>query len=665
VLEEDTTIDAPVPQDESKSALMLDPKPNEKMNMGIDIRTGKTGRSGGLSVPPPPPPMRRKSPQADRAIDDNSEREAAGGVGLLYSRSPEPLASHLETRGNGRNDLPPPGPPKAASTPASISSTGTSRDESGPSGSLSVPPVLPPRQTSGGSSSSLTPIPIPVSSPAPALPPRTPGVPPALPDRNNTPDQPYKSGLSRSASLAVGRSYTPGRSGEGQAGYVSRSDALKDMVKRSSTVLRHGPGHGHRLDRHGGQAPTPEVDREQDSVANDDAWVPPPPPVRGASSGSAASSWMVVPKPSRSLDRYDSEEDVMDEEDEDGVVEPDPAASAALQGGGRGIANLKSSANRALAEYPDSTRVNRRAPDFVPRQRVSLGGHHHAHCFAVSGHKLCTGGSTIKVFDLTLGDGKPVLVVEPRHVGLESKGKDIKMTAMSFRSPASSDDEGRYLWCGTNVGHICELDTLTGEITDVKAGLHAASVTHVFRHDEWMVTLDELGKAHVFGPFAGGEELSRRQTNAPCRTLRTADRQNFATMLGGQLWTASGPAARSTTNSALRGPTLRVYDPSGVTSGNTAGKTTFTSEWTGAVTAATVDPFDKRSVYLAHEGGYVSIFDRDSLVCRQVLKISPTDILGLEYVGDYLWAGTRGGTINVYDTRTSPWTTINTWVAHP
>jgi hypothetical protein len=355
----------------------------------------------------------------------------------------------------------------------------------------------------------------------------------------------------------------------------------------------------------------------------------------------------------------------MDEEDEDGVVEPDPAASAALQGGGRGIANLKSSANRALAEYPDSTRVNRRAPDFVPRQRVSLGGHHHAHCFAVSGHKLCTGGSTIKVFDLTLGDGKPILVVEPRHIGIESKGKDIKMTAMSFRSPASSDDEGRYLWCGTNVGHICELDTLTGEITDVKAGLHAASVTHVFRHDEWMVTLDELGKAHVFGPFAGGEELSRRQTNAPCRTLRTADRQNFATMLGGQLWTASGPAARSTTNSALRGPTLRVYDPSGVTSGNTAGKTTFTSEWTGAVTAATVDPFDKRSVYLAHEGGYVSIFDRDSLVCRQVLKISPTDILGLEYVGDYLWAGTRGGTINVYDTRTSPWTTINTWVAHP
>lgn len=586
-------------------------------------------------------------PEGENEIDREDGRVRMSG---MFSRSPEPVASGLPIRTSS-----------LANNPVS---TKTKTDI--PLGSASVPPVLPPRQTSGGTQPASVPITIP--NPAPALPPRTPG-PPALPDRNTTPDQSGRSGLSRSSSLAVGRSQPVATSrGMEMPGHPSRTDSLKDMVKRSSTVLgRRTPGQGfHRSQRHGIQLPAQVQDRETEQVQEGTGgWVPPPPPVRDVTAGPPTS---VVPKASRSLDRYDSEEDGLDEQDEDdGENEPDPIGAAAFsQGAARtGIANLKSSANRALAEYPDSTRVNRRAPEFVPRQRITLGGHHHVHCFAVSGHKLCTGGSNVKVFDLTLADGKPTLVAEPKHAGLDSKGKDIKVMAMSFRSPATAEDEGRYLWCGTNAGHVWEVDTLTGETTDVKAAHQSASVSHVFRHDEWMVTLDELGKVNVFGPFTGSEEVSRRHTNAPCRALRTADRQNFATMLGGQLWTASGPAARSTTNSALRGPTLRIYDPSGFTSGNTAGKTTFTSEWTGAVTAATFDPFDRQSIYLAHEGGYVSIFDRDSLVCRQVLKISPTDILGLEFVGDYLWAGTRGGTINVYDTKTSPWTTINTWVAHP
>jgi hypothetical protein len=70
-------------------------------------------------------------------------------------------------------------------------------------------------------------------------------------------------------------------------------------------------------------------------------------------------------------------------------------------------------------------------------------------------------------------------------------------------------------------------------------------------------------------------------------------------------------------------------------------------------------------VYLAHEGGYVSIFDRDSLACLSVLKISSSDVLALEGVGDRLWAGYRTGMIHVYDVSTKPWTATNIWMAHP
>jgi hypothetical protein len=91
----------------------------------------------------------------------------------------------------------------------------------------------------------------------------------------------------------------------------------------------------------------------------------------------------------------------------------------------------------------------------------------------------------------------------------------------------------------------------------------------------------------------------------------------------------------------------------------------FTSEWTGAVTSATIMPFRQDVVYLGHEGGFVSIWSAADLTCLQVLKISASDILALEGVGERLWAGNRKGQIHVYNIDEKPWQVTNVWTAHP
>lgn len=294
--------------------------------------------------------------------------------------------------------------------------------------------------------------------------------------------------------------------------------------------------------------------------------------------------------------------------------------------------------------------------------------HHHVHAYAVCGHRLCVAAHVLKVYDLTRGDDKPVLVWDPKSLpaGPETRGKDHKVTAVAFRAlaPGAGMEEGRYVWCGTSAGHLVQLDTLTGEPTHFRAGIHGSTVTHIFRYREYMLSLEETGKMHVFGPFVDPSAADGGSEMTPSRTLRTAEKTNFVRMLGEQVWTASGPATRSTTNPALRGPTIRVYEPLPAGTGG-AGRTTYTSEWTGAVTAIAVLASDPRKVYLAHEGGYVSVFDRETLACVSVVKISSSDVLALEGVGDRLWAGYRTGMVHVYDVSTMPWTTVNMWLAHP
>lgn len=370
-------------------------------------------------------------------------------------------------------------------------------------------------------------------------------------------------------------------------------------------------------------------------------YQPPPPPTRSA--GAASTPPRRAGSGSADLrgdaGRNGTETQEEDDDDDEGGTVP----------------VMTSQAQRILDDFPDSTNANRRPPVFVPDVQVHTL--HHIHASAIHGRHVCTGSHHVRVYD-TLMSNQPIMSVDLKDTGLEFRIKEPRVSAMGFRPAARLADEGRYLWCGTKDGHLWELDIRTGEVTDTKQGIHGSAVAHILRYKHYLLTLEETGKLHVF-------EIDRENEGPPIllRTVRVSDRYTFARMIGGQLWTASAPPNRSTTNIASKGPTIRVYEPC-ATGSMPPVKTLYATEWTGAVTSATIIPFRPNEVYLAHEGGYISVWDAEEFVCLQVLKISSTDILALEGVGERLWTGNRKGQINVYDITERPWRTTNVWTAH-
>lgn len=321
------------------------------------------------------------------------------------------------------------------------------------------------------------------------------------------------------------------------------------------------------------------------------------------------------------------------------------------------VTNLSAQAKRMLDEFPDMTEANRRPPAFAPDIRIK--DCHHVSAFAVYGRYVCMGAHHVRVYDTQLSD-HAISVVDLKETGLESRGKDPKVTAMCFRPGATESEEGRYLWCGTKDGHLWELDISTGEVTSTKAFVHTSSISYIWRHRKNIISLDEGGKLLVFdvGDIEGKPPTMARQ-------LRIGDKFGFAKFICGKLWTSSGPLTRSTTSSATsKGPTVRIYDPCAPGT-MPPPKTIFATEWAGAVTSATYMPLHHDTIFLGHEGGFVSVWDGKELVCKQVLKISSTDVLALEGVGEYLWTGNRKGQIHVFDIKEKPWLATNIWIGHP
>ncbi|KAJ9109144.1 hypothetical protein QFC21_000472 [Naganishia friedmannii] len=567
------------------------------------------------TAPPSNGPAREQTSKTGDEQLSNQVQSQAGPTIQIFSPSPIPLT--------GTKPPPPSIPPKSRNGSPSPSLVNSSRSIGEP-GSAPVP--IPPRPNStrmGSTGNVLTASP-PVGTPPP-LPGRSPKTesgenkPPRLPDRLKA--------APASAAIFTSPSH-PGLPPRRGSSATFRSDETLAPV--------------------GSHSRSPMAAHTSNEMSGD-GYQPPPPPVR-----------KTTPNPSPRLQSRVQKRASQDQNSSDPGDEEDDGEEP--QGQKTTMSNF---ARRALEEYPDSSRAHRRAPEFVPRQYISTNNQHHIHAFAVCGYKLCLASHVLRIYDLSLGDAQPVITFDPKNIGLEFKGSAIKVAAVSFRPSSPGIEEGRYVWCGIHLGHLIEVDTVTGKATQVRAATSACAITHIFRYKEHMLSLDENGKMQVFGPFGKSAKEDSLTMLSPLRTIRIAERQTFARMLGNQVWTASGPATRSTTDPSVRGPTIRVYDPLGDSGENNGNGMTYTSEWTGAVTAAAVLSSDPSLVYLAHEGGYVSIFDRDSLACVSVFKISSSDVLSLEGVGDRLWAGYRTGMVHVYDVSTKPWTTTNTWLAHP
>ena len=271
----------------------------------------------------------------------------------------------------------------------------------------------------------------------------------------------------------------------------------------------------------------------------------------------------------------------------------------------------------------------------------------------------------------------PVTIDLNRDVGLEWKVEKPRVTAMDFRPPPSSstggrqEEAGRYLWCGTRDGHLFELDVWTGAVTDSRASAHTAAVQYVFHSRDWMVSVDENGKVLMFD-LSGSAGLGFGMGKATPRVGRIVDRQGFARVLRGRMWTSNGPGgstAASTNGSTstgvgAKGPVVRIYD---ITEEGLCMKSLIVQDPVGAVTSGTVLFSTPGLVYLGHEGGWVTIWNEgDGGIPTQVgtVKVSVTDVLALEGAGNRLWAGNRKGMVYAYDVNTKPWTITNAWRAH-
>ncbi|KAF8994330.1 Endonuclease/exonuclease/phosphatase [Cyathus striatus] len=175
-----------------------------------------------------------------------------------------------------------------------------------------------------------------------------------------------------------------------------------------------------------------------------------------------------------------------------------------------------------------------------------------------------------------------------------------------------------------------------------------------------MLTLDESGKTLIFSP---SEESAGGLVNTLPRVTRTTEKQDFARLLGGKLWTAA--RGESSSHGGHKIPIIRVFDPFNPAS---TGRSLIPTEHVGAVTSGTILPSHPGHVYLGHEEGFISIWsleESDHPRCIEVVKVSLSDVLCLEGVNDRLWAGGRNGMIAAYDVQCKPWVVRNCWTAHP
>ncbi|KAH8917200.1 DNase I-like protein [Atractiella rhizophila] len=264
---------------------------------------------------------------------------------------------------------------------------------------------------------------------------------------------------------------------------------------------------------------------------------------------------------------------------------------------------------------------------------------------------------------------------------------------MAFKTAVHNPaDEGRYLWCGTKDGQLFEIDILRQEVTDSKSAAHSYAIKGIFALGPTMITVDEGGKVVIWLPSAKEEfglSLPPLLSSKNTKTQRVGEKLGFIKILGDQLWTSTGPSSpHPQTHSKLKattGPTIRVYDPNpsserpfvltqrplafpsteaSSSSSSSPSSSAPVIGGVGAVTCGTIVPSHPERVYLGHESGHVSMWNKENMTCMGVLKISQSKITALQGVTRFLWAGYGSGFVFVYDIDVEPWRVQKAWKAH-
>ncbi|KZT38720.1 DNase I-like protein [Sistotremastrum suecicum HHB10207 ss-3] len=296
---------------------------------------------------------------------------------------------------------------------------------------------------------------------------------------------------------------------------------------------------------------------------------------------------------------------------------------------------------RSVDLAPDSSHSSRRPPTLPsPLDAPIHVSAHHAMVRSKGPYVVVASQHHFRIHTLPL-TGNGASTVSEVDLG------DIKKSCVTAMEWASGN--GDMLWAGTNQGTLLLIDVARASIADTRSGWHSHSITHIVRHRTTMISLDETGKLVMFEP-------SSENMGKP-RTLRMPDKTQFMGVFGDRIWSSLGTGSQSSA--------VRVYDvlPSQT---SMASKPLLLSptENIGPVTAGSYLPSRPSTIYLGHEGGYISVWDANDPQCRDVIKVGSSDILCLLGVGTRLWAGGRKGVISAYDVSQTPWLITNQWKAH-
>ncbi|OAA41660.1 Inositol polyphosphate-related phosphatase [Metarhizium rileyi] len=293
-----------------------------------------------------------------------------------------------------------------------------------------------------------------------------------------------------------------------------------------------------------------------------------------------------------------------------------------------------------VTAFPDCANVNRKPP-LAKDGCYEIHTKYDPRIFDVCGDLVCTSGQLTRVWN-TL-DGEQFMSL--------AHTEGVKATAIVFKPAADPNLEGSFIWIGTNIGELMEVEIATQRITELRTGVHGkAEIMKIYRHYNELWSLDEGGTLNLWpADSEGAPNLNSHPVIQPTRLPKGA---TFSMVVGSELWHATGKA-------------IRVFEPS------TSGSKPFQvlvrplmAEGCGDVSAGTTLGSTPGKVYFGHMDGKVSIFSSSDYSCQAILHVSSWKINGLTGVGHNLWAAYNTGKICVYDTTHQPWTLKKEWQAH-
>ncbi|KAM0751115.1 DNase I-like protein [Meredithblackwellia eburnea MCA 4105] len=229
---------------------------------------------------------------------------------------------------------------------------------------------------------------------------------------------------------------------------------------------------------------------------------------------------------------------------------------------------------------------------------------------------------------------------------------------------------GRYVWAGTLKGALFEVDVKTWKRTATRKDVHQSAIIGIFRLSDYMYTLDESGRLVIWLPDPDSENLC--SLHGPCKILQIPRNPTWVQEIDKKVWAFYENPSHSKESPSRGGPgVLRVVDVHPKTS--TRDKINVTS-WTadvsrtdpfvfGKVMCGTAVPSQPDLVYLGHESGHVSIWNREEVKLVRVQKVSVEKITAMCGPARFLWVGFDTGFISIFDI-SGEWKVLKRWRAH-